>query len=304
MIIRITKGDKYPVITTTVKKDDVEYDCTGSTAFFYIRNKLNGHVYRVPCIIDHGKIKFSFTDASTSEAGVYLGNYYVTFPDGSMLSIPNEGYIDVIIKESVSEYGATIDPLTYYADKLRYGNDGKSYSDIHLELETHSDNVSAHHSPINDPSANQKAALNASLNPSSSNRYVTYSELATNVPFRDNVVFKIENNLNTTTLLPHLFNREQVISGVKGYIQVLPRGQNILFDIRKNDPAITSNSIFSAVQSIATNLTSKNGMYQFDLAGSLNNAKLKCVSEDTLYLIILRVGSTVSGAGLCINVMC
>jgi hypothetical protein len=389
MLYKITQGDIYRPISITVLLNDVPYDCTGATAYFYITHTVTGHVYRESCLVDHSTLTFTFTPSSTSESGVYRGNYIIEFPDGTAISMPNEGYIDVVIKQAVPPMGAfgeiyslefmkienydtDRDGIVDYAEKLSYGIRGKSYDDIHGELLTHTNIPTAHHTNVNDPTTHQKAALDASLDPSSTNKYITNNDSrltnarsptthASNHSSGSNDPISVENltfnandannvsvvkhglcpalpstDANTkyfcgdgtwknptqviidtmtrweegvlstgTSFMPHLVVGNQTISSVKGFIQNLPSGANILIDIRKNNPVLTTNSIFinDSPQAINTNFIATNGVYQFDFTSAINVGMADCLAGDVLYIIITQVGSTNAGTGFYIKVM-
>jgi hypothetical protein len=114
-----------------------------------------------------------------------------------------------------------------------------------------------------------------------------------------------EGNLSTNTyFMPYLVTSAKTISSVKGYVMVLPVGANILFDIRKNNPSLTTASIFAsdAAQSIATNLSATNMVYQFNFSAALDAAMTSCVAGDVLYFTITQVGSTTPGTAMYFEV--
>jgi len=320
MIIRLTKGDNYPPTNLTITRDGIPYDCTGGTAYIYLKNVENGHIYSERCDINATVVTFSFSPYSTSEVGVYLCNIIITLLDGTAFSIPNKTYINVIIKESVSPFGGVgilydqnymkistydknQDGVVDCAKVLEYGTNGKSYTDIHNELVTHAGIQTVHHSNINDPNALQKGALDASFNPSATNRYITFSDM-NSFYFIDDITFEHKGEITTDLdILPTLIVKEQIISSLKGYIRVLPVDQSIVFDIRKNNPLLLTNSIFVSTPNIPVNLIKTNGVYQFDFTTLLDPNKMLCEINDVLYFVILQVGNSTKGNDICIKMI-
>jgi hypothetical protein len=114
-----------------------------------------------------------------------------------------------------------------------------------------------------------------------------------------------EGNLGTSiSFMPYLCTAVKTITSIKGYVQSLPTGANILIDVRKNSPSLTTASVFAsdAAQSIATNLSATNGVYQFNFSAALDAAQVSCAAGDVLYVVVTQVGSTLPGAGFYIEV--
>jgi hypothetical protein len=108
MLMKITQGDKYTIVRATLTKNGVAKDISGAIVRFYFTNIVSGNVYWVPCTVSGNVISFQFTSLTDAEAGVYKANYYIYFSNGDAISVPNQNYIDLVIKPAISTGGASI----------------------------------------------------------------------------------------------------------------------------------------------------------------------------------------------------
>jgi len=105
--MKITQGDTYTTVTCKVYKNGTLCDLTNAYVKFYMRNKTSNNVYSIVCTVSNNVISFIWNHLTTVEPGVYIANYYIYFPSGDAISIPNERYIDIVIKEAITPLGAS-----------------------------------------------------------------------------------------------------------------------------------------------------------------------------------------------------
>lgn len=106
MVDFVTKThDTTPAIGSILyDEDDEVIDLTGATVEFVMK-LANGTV-----VIDNeatiaeateGKVFYNWIAEDTEEAGIYLAEWKVTFPDGSKETFPRDGYIEIRINSSL-----------------------------------------------------------------------------------------------------------------------------------------------------------------------------------------------------------
>ena len=104
----IKQNDTRPELDVFLRDDkDRSINVTGATVKFNMRNSADntvkidtGSVTTVSSTA--GRVKYSFTAANTDTAGNFEGEYQVTFVGGLVETIPNDGFIKVIITDDVA----------------------------------------------------------------------------------------------------------------------------------------------------------------------------------------------------------
>ena len=110
MIFYIKKGDRLPVMTGTVRDSNgAAQDLTNATSITFKMSKKGTTALKtltgVASIISpnsEGRVSFAWGSGDTSEAGEYEAEFETFFSDGTNLSTPTIGYIDVTVTEDIS----------------------------------------------------------------------------------------------------------------------------------------------------------------------------------------------------------
>lgn len=111
--IYITQGDTGPsIVATLVDEAGVVVDLTGvvgtdvrfhmidpSSATEKVDNNSNTSVLSPPT---DGKVQYDWQAADTDTAGLFDGEFQVTFPGGQIITFPNYRYFTILIREEVS----------------------------------------------------------------------------------------------------------------------------------------------------------------------------------------------------------
>lgn len=103
----IKQGDTSPALVATLTDSDGQaVNLTGASVDFHMRPRGSDTptVESSGNIIDSsgGKVEYPWSDGDTSNAGVYRGEFEVTYGDNTIETFPNDGYITVEIKEEIA----------------------------------------------------------------------------------------------------------------------------------------------------------------------------------------------------------
>jgi hypothetical protein len=104
MALHMKTGDTWPVLQGELTSDDVPVTLTGSTVRFLMAKPDGTIVINNPATIVNaaqGVVQYAWQPADTATAGKYLCEFRVTFGDGKVTSLPNDGYMEVIIVEAL-----------------------------------------------------------------------------------------------------------------------------------------------------------------------------------------------------------
>lgn len=89
MSVKIVQDDTRPSLEVTLTQDGKPADLTGCTVKFYMKDSVSGSVKisGATCVITNalkGQLRYNWIAADTNTAGSYLGEFEVTYPDGSI----------------------------------------------------------------------------------------------------------------------------------------------------------------------------------------------------------------------------
>lgn len=106
----IKQGDTLPALLDTLTyTDGTAADLTGATVTFVMRSLTAvGPATNAAATIlapTLGTISYTFTAQDTANAGMFMANWVVTFPGGSMGTWPTDGYIEINIEENLTTPG-------------------------------------------------------------------------------------------------------------------------------------------------------------------------------------------------------
>jgi hypothetical protein len=104
----IKQNDNTPRLDVALQDDKGRpVDLTGATTVFHMRNsaddtlKIDGGSTTI-LAATRGELRYSWTVANTNTAGNFEAEFQVTYPDTTIQTFPDDGYIDVIITDDVS----------------------------------------------------------------------------------------------------------------------------------------------------------------------------------------------------------
>lgn len=103
--IVIKRNDTLPRIAFTLSDANGPVDLTGAIVKFQMKAVEGGVKIERDCTVEDakaGKVSFSWQRPETDTAGSFLAEFEATWPDGSELTFPNDGYITVRIVEDLT----------------------------------------------------------------------------------------------------------------------------------------------------------------------------------------------------------
>jgi hypothetical protein len=102
-LILKTSDDKYSFNYTVAEDDGTVVDLTGATTKFRMGNQSKIIFTNPSTVVDaiNGVVSYSFAKEDTMYDGSFIGEFEITFPNGSVLSYPRSGYLAVFIQRSV-----------------------------------------------------------------------------------------------------------------------------------------------------------------------------------------------------------
>lgn len=104
----IKVGDTSPDLQATLKNaDGTVINLTAAAAvLFHMREKGSdtAKVERAAEFVDRagGVVKYVWQAADTDTEGTYEGEFEITFNDGSISTVPNNGYIEIPMKTEIA----------------------------------------------------------------------------------------------------------------------------------------------------------------------------------------------------------
>lgn len=104
--MRIKKGDIYP-FEYQLRWDDgeaISLTAASKVEFFLTLDGDTDPTVEGECDITdaaNGKVKYTWVDGDTDEIGMYLAEYRITFTDGSILTIPSDDELWILIIDSL-----------------------------------------------------------------------------------------------------------------------------------------------------------------------------------------------------------
>lgn len=106
--VYMKQGDTAPALTAALKDSlDVALDLTGSTVVFNLRQRGTGTVVvsrgSVTLVSPSaGQVKYVWQAGDTDLAGQFDGEFEITYPDGTVQTVPSKDYIRVVIKDDLA----------------------------------------------------------------------------------------------------------------------------------------------------------------------------------------------------------
>lgn len=105
---KIKRDDTMPLVATLADRSG-PVDLTASTVVFGMRqrhgNKTGGGSVDVDPdqAANPGLISYEWDAGETDTAGVFDGEFQVTFPDATVQSFPNDGYLEIVILGDIAD---------------------------------------------------------------------------------------------------------------------------------------------------------------------------------------------------------
>lgn len=103
--LNIKRHDTRTAVKATLKSPSGSpVDLTGADVIFTMAKYGVLLANRAADILDAttGQVAFIFTEEETTETGAMLAEFEVTYPDGSVETFPNKGYIEINIEADLS----------------------------------------------------------------------------------------------------------------------------------------------------------------------------------------------------------
>ena len=106
----IKQGDVLPVLTYTIKTDaGATVDLTTATGVKFVMRSitaLNTTTNATATIVtpSTGSVSYTFTSTDTATAGIYQGQWIVTWPAGQQ-AFPTSGYVEIEVAENITTPG-------------------------------------------------------------------------------------------------------------------------------------------------------------------------------------------------------
>ena len=108
MKYELKRNDTYPPVIATLQDEQGTIPLTGATVRFKMAPAPDSGLTVSPisrtCTITdaaNGKVQFSWQVGDTATAGVYRGEFEVTFPNGAVETFPSNDYINIIIRSDL-----------------------------------------------------------------------------------------------------------------------------------------------------------------------------------------------------------
>lgn len=105
MALHLKTGDTWPLLDGLITAGGVPTNLTGATVRFFM-SKRDGTlvVNSAATIVDAvaGKVEYAWNSADTDTAGKYYCEFRVTFGDGKITTVPNDGYMELEIIDKIA----------------------------------------------------------------------------------------------------------------------------------------------------------------------------------------------------------
>jgi len=103
----IKQHDTRPVLEAQIQDaTGVAINLTGCIVRFLMLSTAGGQpkINATCAIIDPtaGKVRYSWHDGDTDTWGSYYAEFEVTFPDGSVQTVPNDGFLTIEVKRDIA----------------------------------------------------------------------------------------------------------------------------------------------------------------------------------------------------------
>ncbi len=99
----LKQDDELPVLTAILKNGEAILDLTDCTVVMRFRkvNEDGAVVFGRDLTVDAdpttGSVTYQWVSEDTEEEGEFEGEFVITYPDGSNLTVPNDGYFNFTI---------------------------------------------------------------------------------------------------------------------------------------------------------------------------------------------------------------
>ncbi len=95
----IKRGDTSPALRYVLEP---AVSLVGATAQFQMRLRGGATIIDAPCdILEGAVVEYGWAAADTTDAGLYEGEFRITYADGAIETFPNNGFLTVRIGEDV-----------------------------------------------------------------------------------------------------------------------------------------------------------------------------------------------------------
>lgn len=102
----IKQNDTTPSLRATLMWSGSAVDLTGASVGFHMRDAYTGTVIidSPATIVDaaNGVVEYEWLPADTAVAGLYEGEFEVTFASGEVMTFPNDGHIRIQIVDDIA----------------------------------------------------------------------------------------------------------------------------------------------------------------------------------------------------------
>lgn len=103
----IKQGDSAPNLRAILKNPDgTAASLVGSTVRFSMRTSGGAVIVsRQPCaLVDapNGVVEYDWQDGDTDTGATHLGEFEVTYSDGSIETFPNDGFVRIMITKQIA----------------------------------------------------------------------------------------------------------------------------------------------------------------------------------------------------------
>lgn len=103
----IKRHDTRPVLEAQIQDaTGAAVDLTGCTVRFLMLSTAGGQpkINAACAIIDPtvGKVRYIWHEGDTDTSGDYYAEFEVTFPDGSVYTVPNDGFLTIKIQRDIA----------------------------------------------------------------------------------------------------------------------------------------------------------------------------------------------------------
>lgn len=105
MALHMKTGDTWPLLDGLITAGDVPTNLTGATVRFLMRKRDGTPILNNPAVIVDavaGKVEYVWTALDTATAGLYYCEFRVTFGDGKVTTVPNDGYMELSIIDKIA----------------------------------------------------------------------------------------------------------------------------------------------------------------------------------------------------------